>query len=109
MPAFTAIFSLLIGAAGWYYMFYSRAAANLNGIEDQSLNRRRHRLRQVGGFNMLLLAIGLFAGFNAVDPEVSKEAFVSIWMGIFLLLLIVVLLAMVDLRLTWRLRQRRRP
>jgi hypothetical protein len=90
-------------------MFYSRAAVNLHGIEDESLNRRRQRLRQIGGFVMMLLAIGLFAGFHSVDPTKSAQAFLLIWLGVFLLLFAVLMLAMLDLRLTWRLRHRRRP
>ena len=109
MSAFSTIFSLLIAAAGWYYMFYSRAAVNLHGIEDESLNRRRQRLRQVGGFVMILLAIGLFAGFHTVDPTASAKTFLLVWLCVFLLLCAVLMLAMLDLRLTWRLRHRRRP
>jgi hypothetical protein len=33
MNALIAIFSLLIAAVGWYYLFYSRAAARLESIE----------------------------------------------------------------------------
>jgi hypothetical protein len=109
MSVFSTIFSLLIAAAGWYYMFYSRAAVSLHGIEDEHLNKRRQRLRQLGGFMMILLAVGLFAGFHTVDPNSSAQAFLLIWFGVFLLLFAVLLLAMADLRLTWRLRHRRRP
>jgi hypothetical protein len=107
MDVFSTIFSLLVAAAGWYYMFYSRAAANLNGIEDEALNRRRHRLRRAGGFVMFLLAIALFAGFHSVDSATSAQGFVLVWLTVFLLLLTVLLLAMMDLRLTWMLRRRR--
>jgi peptidoglycan/LPS O-acetylase OafA/YrhL len=108
MSAFTTCFSLLTAAAGWYYMFYSRAAAGLHGVEEERLNQRRRRLRQAGGFVMCLLAVGLFAGFNTVDPFVQPQAFVMIWIGVFVLLMLVVLLALMDLRLTWRLRHRPR-
>jgi hypothetical protein len=50
----------------------------------------------------------MFAGFHTVDAATSAQAFLLVWMSVFVLLLIVVLLAMIDLRLTWRLRQRRR-
>lgn len=109
MGVFSTIFSLLIAAAGWYYMFYSRAAASLNGIEDENLNKRRQRLRQIGGFIMILLAVALYAGFHSVDPTTSAQAFLLIWFGVFVLLFAVLMLAMLDLRLTWRLRHRRRP
>jgi drug/metabolite transporter (DMT)-like permease len=108
MQLVTGIFSLMVAAFGWYYMFYSRGATNLSGIERQDINRKRHRLRQVGGLVMMLLAIGMYAGFNSVDPQVSPSPFVMIWLGVFVLLLITVILAMIDLRLTWKLRQRRR-
>ena len=103
----TGIFSLIVAAFGWYYMFYSRAATNLSGIERQDLNRRRHRLRRIGGFVMVLLAVGMYAGFNSVDPQTSPSPFVAVWLTVFVLLLVTVILAMIDLRLTWRLRQQR--
>lgn len=108
MSPLTTVFSLLTGAAGWYYLFYSRAAVKLAGVEDQALNLRRQRLRQIGGFVMLLLAVGIFAGFNTVDPHSSAQAFILVWFGVFVLLFVVVVLAMLDLRLTWRLRNRPR-
>jgi 4-amino-4-deoxy-L-arabinose transferase-like glycosyltransferase len=107
MDVFSTIFSLLVAAAGWYYMFYSRAVANLSGIENESLNRRRQRLRRIGGFVMFVLAIALFAGFHSVDSSTSAQAFVLVWLAVFLLLLTVLLLAMADLRLTWKLRRGR--
>src|SRR5882724_107457 len=107
MDVFSTIFSLLVAAAGWYYMFYSRAAANLSSIEDQAINRRRLRLRRAGGFIMFLLAIALFAGFHSVDSATSAQAFVLVWLSVFVLLLTVLLLAMADLRLTWKLRRNR--
>src|SRR5436190_3330462 len=108
MSPLTTVFSLLIGAAGWYYLFYSRAAARLAGVEDQALNVRRQRFRRFGRFVMLLLAVGIFAGFNTVDPHASAQAFILVWFGVFVLLFVIVILAMLDLRLTWRLRHRPR-
>jgi drug/metabolite transporter (DMT)-like permease len=108
MNVFRDVFCLLVAAAGWYYMFYSPGATNLQGIEAVNLNRRRQRYRQVGGFVMVLLGAAMFAGFHTVDAATSAQAFLLVWMSVFVLLLIVVLLAMIDLRLTWRLRQRRR-
>jgi drug/metabolite transporter (DMT)-like permease len=108
MQLVTGLFSLLIAAAGWYYMFYSRAATNLSGIERQDINRRRHRLRRAGGLVMLVLATCMYAGFNTVDPQTSPSPFVMVWLAVFVLLLITVILAMIDLRLTWKLRHRRR-
>jgi 4-amino-4-deoxy-L-arabinose transferase-like glycosyltransferase len=108
MGPLTTIFSLLVGAAGWYYMFYSRAATNLSGIEEQQVNDRRQRLRQIGGFVMLLLAVALFAGFNSVDSTTGPQAFVLIWLAVLVLLFTITILAMADLRLTIKLRNRRR-
>ena len=107
MDAVSTIFSLLVAAVGWYYMFYSRSALQLHGIEDEALNRRPPRLRRVGGLVLLLLGVAMFAGFHSVDSSTSAQAFVLVWLGVFILLLAVLLLAMVDLRLTWKLRRRR--
>ena|SRR3954452_25307084 len=108
MNVFRDVFCLLVAAAGWYYMFYSRGATNLQGLEAADYNRRRQRYRQVNGFVMVLLGAAMFAGFHTVDAATSAQAFLLVWMSVFVLLFTIVLLAMVDLRLTWRLRQRRR-
>lgn len=112
MHALSSVFSLLVAAAGWYYMFYSRAATRLGGIEDETTNRWRQRLRRANGFVMFLLAVGFYAGFNTIDPRASQSAaaaFVAVWLSVFVLLLVIVLLVLFDLRLTLRLRHRRRP
>jgi len=108
MGALTSIFSLLVAAAGWYYMFYSRAALKLSPVEGEHRNRLRQRFRQANGFVMFLLAVALYAGFNTVDPQVSAQTFLTVWFCVFVLLLVIVLLAMVDVRMTWRLRHHRR-
>ncbi|MGH7215084.1 MAG: hypothetical protein ACREIT_10010 [Tepidisphaeraceae bacterium] len=100
------IFALLVAAAGWFYMFYSRAAVNLAGLEDQKLNRWRIRLRRVSGGAMFLLAIALFMGEYTFDAEERPQAFMLAWLAALLLLLMIVILALIDLRLTWRLRRR---
>ena len=100
-------FSLLVGVAGWYYLFYSRAASKLGGIESEPINRQRARLRRLGGFVMLLLAIAMYAGFYTFDPKRSPVAFMLVWSTVFVLLLLIVFLAFLDLRLTARLRQNR--
>ena len=102
-----AIFSLLVAAAGWFYMFYSRAAHNLAGLEKDALNLRRIRLRRVGGFIMFCLAIAFFIGFQPYVEE-SRGAFVAVWGLVLVLLLAVVVLGLVDLRLTWKLRKPRK-
>ena len=102
-----AIFALLAGAAGWYYLFYSKAAHSLRSVEGQRINNQRMRLRRINGLMMLLLAIAFFAGFRTVDEKHSPVAFLLVWLAVLLLLAIVVVLAMVDLRLTMKLRSRR--
>ena len=103
-----AIFSLLTAAAGWHYLFYSRAAHRLGVIEDAVLNERRVTLRRVNGVVMILLAVFFLLGFYTVDADLQPAAFVGIWVAVFLLLLAVVFLALIDLRLTFKLRDRRR-
>lgn len=103
---FPAILSLIIGAAGWYYMFYSRAAEKLSGIEGESANRRRVRLRRANGLAMFLLAVALCAGFYSFDPKVSPMPFVATWVTVFILLVIIMVLGLWDIFLTKRLRRK---
>jgi hypothetical protein len=106
-PAAAAL-ALLIGICGWYYLFFSKAVTRLGGIEDAATNRRRAILRRINGAAMFLLAWGFYAGFFAIDPDQSPHAFVAVWTGVLILLLIIVLLAVADLRYTTRLRRRPR-
>lgn len=104
-----ALFSLAIAAAGWYYMFYSHAASRLSPYEGQPLNTLRIRLRRIGGFFMFLLAVAVFALFFSIDSSghhVTKPFFLLL-LAILLLLSAVLVLALVDLRLTARLRRGR--
>ena len=101
-----AIFSLLVAAAGWFYLFYSRAAHNLSGIEDPVINRRRMTLRRVGGVAMFLLAIAFFAGFYTFDPSTQGESFLVTWVAVLVLLMAITVLGLLDLRMTWQLRKR---
>src|SRR6185436_12056732 len=104
LRAFCAIFSLFIAAAGWYYMFYSRAANRLSGIEDANINAMRVWLRKINGLLMFLLAICFFAGFFAVDLDHPTRMTAIVWLVVCGLVLALLALGMVDLRLTWRLR-----
>ena len=107
MRHLAGIFALLTGAAGWFYLFYSRAAHRLGGIEDERLNARRIALRRVGGVAMLLLGGFFFAGFYAFeDPNRTPTAFLAVWLTVFALLVALVVLALIDLRLTRQLRRR---
>ena len=107
MAVLPSILALLIGIAGWYYLFYSQAAQRLAGVENGRLNRMRVRLRRAGGLVLLLLAPCFFAGFHTVSADEQPRAFVYVWLTVFLLLATTILLAMVDLGLTWKLRRDR--
>ena len=107
MHHLSTVLALLIGIAGWYYLFYSRAAEKLAGVESYRLNRLRVWLRRAGGAVLLLLAPMFFAGFHSVDPAADPDTFMSIWVIVMLLLGVNVLLAMADVGLTWKLRRQR--
>jgi drug/metabolite transporter (DMT)-like permease len=99
-----AILDLLIGLAGMYYLFVSKAALRLDGIEDPIINQRRQRLRRINGLVMLLLAASFYAGVFAVNVDHTPQAFAAVWLGVLILLLVIVVLAVADLRLTTKLR-----
>jgi len=101
------LFALAVAAAGWYYMFYSRAAAGLRGVEEQPVNQRRIRLRRINGLLMFLLGVAFFALFT-LDQRRPTAAFLAMLLTVLFLLVGILALALLDLRLTWRLRQRRR-
>jgi Na+/H+ antiporter NhaD/arsenite permease-like protein len=100
-------FALLTAAAGWFYLFYSRAAHNLSNVENQADNRNRVLLRRAGGVCMIALGVCFFMGFNTFDPKERPSAFVTTWFAVFLLLGTTMVLALIDVRLTIRLRRRR--
>ncbi len=109
VPAVAAILALLVGIAGWYYLFYSTAASRLAGLEESAANGRRRRLRRVNGGVMLVLAGLFYLGF-ALDPHLQPKPFVSVWVAVVVLLAVVLALAVIDLRLTAGIRRRlRRP
>ena len=109
MRYLAGIFALLTAAAGWYYLFYSRAAHRLSGVEEPAVNERRIRLRRVSGLAMVLLGAFLFAGTYAFEnPRQTPGAFLGVWLTVFVLLVVIVVLAMVDVRLTRRMRARQR-
>src|SRR5215510_4788506 len=108
LRAFCAMFSLFVAACGWYYMFYSRAASRLSGIEDANVNTVRVWLRKINGLLMFLLAISFFAGFFAVDLDHPTRMTALVWLAVCVLVLALMALGLVDLRLTWRLRMAER-
>lgn len=99
--------ALLIATAGWHYLFYSRAAERLAGVEEGRLNRMRVRLRRAGGLVLLVLGPTFFAGFRTLLPETdfSPATFLALWLAVLGLMGVMVILALVDVRLTWKLRK----
>jgi hypothetical protein len=100
-----AIFSLFVAASGWHYLFQARGPYAT--VEDPTYryNIRRLHFRKLGGLLMLVLGSLIFAGFFAVDQSEPTSAFIAIWLSVMTLVLIVILLALVDLRLTLKMRQ----
>ena len=107
MFALATILALLIATAGWHYLFYSRAAERLGGVEEDRLNRLRVRLRRTGGVVLLVLGPTFFAGFRTVLPETRFDptTFLALWLAVLALMGLMIILALVDVRLTWKLRQ----
>jgi uncharacterized membrane protein len=98
------IFALLVGVAGWYYMFYSTAANRMAAVERADVNRWRILLRRLGGLMMILLAITFYVGTMSLQQGHSAVA-LGCLAAVVLLLAIVVALGLIDLRMTHRLRQ----
>src|SRR4051812_18224435 len=107
-----AILCLLVAAAGWYYMFYSRAAQNLSGIEHPQLNQRRVLLRRVNGSLMVALAVVIYIAIG----ELRRENLQPKDLGLFAAMMFtglalmagMLVLGLIDLRLTQNLRRRHR-
>lgn len=112
MRPLLAIFALLVAAVGWYYLFYSRAAERLEGVEEDRDNRRRGILRRTNGIIMLLMAVGIAAGTLRME-RLTPEVLMLTWLGVMVLLFVSVVLALIDVRLTLKLRrtlrERKRP
>ena len=105
MFALSTIFCLLVAVAGWYYAFYSTAAARLEGVESPPMNQMRVRLRRANGLMMFAMAVSLFLGTAALDLLWPSLAIVILWSAVIVLLVGIAILAMIDLRLTRRLRR----
>jgi hypothetical protein len=100
------ILSLTVAASGWYYLFYSRAAHRLEKLEDRRLNLARIRCRRAAGGLLSIMGILMFIGAQRqAEPEHHPRTYIAIWMGVMALLLVIVILAMIDLRLTLKIRQ----
>jgi O-antigen/teichoic acid export membrane protein len=106
VAAVVNILALMVAGAGWYYIFYSRAAHRLAKLEDRRINLSRIRCRRAAGGLLALMGMLIFVGSQPrFEPHTHPRTYMSIWMVVMLLLLAVVVLAMVDLRLTLRLRR----
>lgn len=108
MHALAAILSLLIGAAGWFYLFYANPGAGLESIEARMRSRLRARLRRIGGLAMIGLAVLFYIAFRftPIDGETRPPWSVGLaWLGVIVLLGIVLLLGLIDVILTGRLRR----
>ena len=86
-------------------MFYSKAASNLGSVEKEELNTRRIRMRRIGGFVMLLLAVAFFALFYTFDPDRHPTESAATLLAVLLLLCMILALGLIDLRLTMKLRR----
>ncbi|CAN5626250.1 hypothetical protein BH09PLA1_BH09PLA1_14980 [soil metagenome] len=113
MQILAGILCLLVAAAGWYYMFYSRAAQNLSGIEDQEANRRRVFLRRVSGGMMCALAVVLYIGIAALgrtdslgNARPDVKLFAWMMLAVLALMAVILVFGLMDLRLTQALRRR---
>jgi hypothetical protein len=99
------VFSLLVGAAGWFYLFYSRAAEKLAGVEAARTNALRVNLRRVGGCAMIGLAVTFYIGCVALLRR-NLTLFGAMMFAVLVLMAVILVLGLVDLRLTNRLRRR---
>jgi hypothetical protein len=98
------IIALLIAAVGWYYLFYSRATQRLEGVEENRANRLRGILRRTNAIIMLLMAVAIAYGSIRME-RMTAERFILTWSAVLLLLFIAVVLALIDVRLTFKLRR----
>jgi hypothetical protein len=103
-----ALLALLVLASGWYYLFYSPAAHRLKGIEQPGPNALRMRLRRANGVVMMLLAVAFFAAAYTVDEHTPRATAMLVLMSIPLLLCGMISLALIDVRLTQRMRRDRK-
>jgi hypothetical protein len=104
--ALVDIFASAGGVAGWFYLFYSKAARKLAVVESAAQNITRVRLRRLCGAALILLGIGLYAGFNAVDDRRDPAIYLAVWFGSMLLLLLIIVLVATDIHLTRALRRK---
>ena len=105
METIPAIFCLMTGAAGWFYLFYSRGAHRLAGIENERVNRARIRLRRLGAVLMILLAVAFAVGYYGTNVREPTARFVTAWGCVAILMPVMLGIGLADLRLTRKLRR----
>ena len=97
---------MLVAAAGWHYLFHSHAARDLENLEQRQANALRCRLRKLCGACMMLLGGTVFALLRMINLDRPTPVAMILLLAILLLLGTISALALIDLRLTWRLRRR---
>jgi L-asparagine transporter-like permease len=105
MTPLVATFSLLVAAAGWFYLFYSKSAARLAHAEAPKDNLRRVICHRINGVAMLFLGPLFYIGLVTLNPDAHPKLFLLIWLAVLLLLALIMILVLVDLRLTIKLRR----
>ncbi len=108
MQPLPGVLAFIVLGAGWYYLFYSPAAKRLSGMEQPADNALRVRLRRANGIVMMLLAVAFFASYYTVDERTPGHWAILVLMLIPILLCAMIILALIDVRLTRKLRRERR-
>jgi hypothetical protein len=104
MPLLATAFSILVVVAGTYYLLHTGSALRLGRYESHLLNRRRIRLRRLGGAAMLVLGTCFFAGsLKMAADRLPPRLFLALWLVVILMLLLIVILAAIDVILTYRI------
>ena len=100
------IFALLAAAAGWHYLFFSAAAGRLRRVEAGRNHRLRVLLRRFTGLMLITMAVLFFIG-SQPWLEQRPIAYMGVWFGVMALLLFIVMAALIDIRLTIKLKTER--
>jgi len=102
------VLAFIVLAAGWNYLFQSLAASRLAAIEQPADNALRIRLRRANGIVMMLLAVAFFASYYTVDERTPRHWAILVLISIPILLCAMISLALIDVRLTRKLRRDRK-
>ena len=105
MSPLPAIFSLLIAAAGWFYVLHASRAKHLTMFENNRDNKLRIRLRQVCGGTIMTLAVLFYVAYLLAERKASPAGLAVCLLLIVAGLPVILFLAWVDLRLTRKMRE----